>query len=123
MQKIVQIENVSLEDLLKGIRSVVVPDQQIVNRASTDCVTITVLSKKDAAKTLNISESLFTKLQERGLIPCTVNAGVNNEGRKIQRWCEHHLILIKPVIQQLRHKQSDQDYMDARKTIRQILGL
>jgi hypothetical protein len=119
MQKIVQIENVSLEDLLKGIRSAVVQDPKPL----TECVTITILTKKDAAKTLNISETLFSKLQERGLIPCTVNAGVNNDGRKIQRWCEHHLILIKPTIQKLKYIQSDQDYVDARKAIRQILGL
>jgi ribosome biogenesis GTPase A len=122
MQK-VQIESVSLEELLQGIRSVVVPDQHTIKPAKADSVMITVLNKKDAANTLNISQSLFTKLQYKGIIPPTVRAGLNNKGEIIERWAQHHLILIKPIIQKLRHQQTAQAYVDAKKSVREILGV
>jgi len=121
MQKVVQIENISLDELLEKVRSVITPIPIKYYLANT--VMITVLNKKDAAKTLNISETFFDKLQSRGIIPTTVHAGFNNKNEPIQRWAQHHLIAIKPVIMQLRHKQSDQVFLDAKKTIHQILGL
>jgi hypothetical protein len=84
---------------------------------------INVLNKKDAAGILNISETLFNKLHERGIIPATVNAGFNNKGMMMKRWAEHHLIIIKPIITGLRHSQSEKDYLEAKVQIHQKLGL
>ncbi len=123
MQKVVQIEGVSLEELLQGIRCAITPDLLVVKPAGVDSVRITVLNKKDAAKTLNIGESLFSKLHSLGIIPATVNAGVNKKGELIERWAQHHLIAIKPVVQQLRYKQTESAFDQAKKTVINILGL
>jgi hypothetical protein len=123
MQKILQIENISRDEFLEEIRKIIAPDQYLIKPAKTDSVMITVLNKKDAANTLNISQSLFTKLQVMGIIPPTVNAGINIKGEIIERWAQHHLIKIKPVIQKLRHQQALPAYLEAKKSVRDILGV
>jgi len=121
MQKVVQIENISLDELLEKVRSVITPIS--IKSAQANTVMITVLNKKDSAKTLNISETFFDKLLDRGIIPQTVSCGLNKNGEPIKRWCEHHLILIKHIIQKLRYAQTDQQYIEAKKQINKLFGL
>jgi hypothetical protein len=84
---------------------------------------INVLDKRNAARTLNISESLFDKFYQRGMIPCGVCTGIGKNRKPIRRWAEHHLLLIKPIIQKMRWCQSEVSYSKVAIEIRNILGL
>lgn len=120
-QQTIQILNVTQEEFSKMIQSAVGPIKAQPTNSGPSLIRI--LNKKDSAKTLCISETLFDKLAGRGVIPSTVHAGFNKDGKIINRWAEHHLIAIKPVVQSLKFHQCDADYEDARNQIEQILGL
>lgn len=116
----VQILNVTLDELIDRInKASPVSGQKLVQQTGT----INILNKQDAAKTLNISYNLFEKLHKAGLIPCTVNAGFSQLGNPLKRWAEHHLLAIKPEIQNLKYNQNEGLYQEARERIYRILGL
>lgn len=121
-QQTIQILNVTQEEFSKMIQSAVGPIKA-QSELATWPSTIYVLNKKEAAKTLCISETLFDKLVSRGIIPATVHAGFNKDGKLIERWAEHHLMAIKPVVQALKFRQDDLDFITARDQIEEILGL
>lgn len=116
--QVVQIQSVSLDELLERLKPTTSAPARPMQAGM-----ITICNKKEAAGTLNISVALFDKLQSRGLVPCTVYAGVNNKGEPINRWAQHHLTMIRPVIDRVRHKQLDQEFIRAKIEIQQILGL
>jgi hypothetical protein len=118
---VVQIQSVSLDELIQKIKDTSVQPKKI--NQDTGQGLISVLNKRGAAHTLHISNSLFDKLERRGLIPPTVNAGENNQGIPMMRWAHHHLLLIKPVIDEIKYCQEEGDYLKAKKNIYQILGL
>lgn len=115
----VQVTNTSIDELLDRLASMMpgkkdpTPSQGMIN----------VLNKRSAARILDISESLFTKLHNRGLIPTTVNAGIGKHGDPVKRWAEHHLLMIKSEIHKLRNQQNEYYFLEAKKTINKILGL
>lgn len=118
----IQVLNVTVEELVDRLKTA---SADIIAQPAqrSQPATINVLNKKYAAKMLGISETFFSKLQGRGIVPPTVNAGFNNKGDVIHRWAQHHIIAIKPVIMRLRHKQSEQAYMQAKHDVNKILGL
>lgn len=121
--RVLQIQDITADELIDRMRSAITISPKQINPAAMNSVMITVLNKRNAAKTLNISETFFDKLQSRGIIPATVNSGVNHKGELIQRWAQHHLIAIKPIILQLKHTRNDIDFSIAREKVTEILGL
>ncbi len=122
MQNIVQITDVTLDELLDKIGKTFA-ERTSPKAVSFTPVMITVLNKKEASKTLNISESLFDKFQARGILPTTVIAGYNRQHKPINRWCQHHLLLIRPIILKLKYCQSEDQYLKTKEEIYSILGI
>ena len=116
----IQVTNTSVDELLDRIAALMPKAGKVTHPPEG---IINVLNKRSAARILDISESLFNKLHNRGLIPCTVNAGTGKKGQPVKRWAEHHLQLIKPEIQKLRHRQQDYYFLEGIKNINKILGL
>jgi hypothetical protein len=123
MQKIIQITDVTLDELVDRISKTIAEKYQPEPARQVTPGKIIVLNKRETAKVLNISESLFDKLHSRGLIPQTVNCGLNKNGEPIKRWCQDHIIAIKSTILSLKHSQSNDQYLQAKLIIHKILGL
>ncbi len=121
--QVLQITNVTVDEFMDRLKRILPIQDSNPLQVTSAPVKITVLNEKDAAKTLCISKSFFDKLQERGIIPATVNAGFNNKGGIMWRWAEHHLLAIKPVIQVLKHNRNDEFYLEAKRQVNKILGL
>jgi hypothetical protein len=121
----IQVTNITIDELVEhfsNINAKLIADIKPSKQYSGPGI-INVLNKRNAARTLNISESTFDKFYARGCIPCTVNAGMAKNGQPVRRWAEHHLRCIKPVIQHFLYAQSDANFTRAIKEIKQILGL
>ncbi|HLO59012.1 MAG TPA: hypothetical protein VK179_09740 [Bacteroidales bacterium] len=120
---IVQVQNITVDELIERIVEITGLKNSSDNNSKSVISNIVVLSRKDAARSLNISTSLFDKLSNMGLIPQTVILGYNKQGEKIMRWAEHHIIKIKPIIQELRFNQNLEVYSNARKKVQSLLQL
>ena len=121
MQKVIQITDVSVDELIEKISAKL--STTVAKPRIDGTVMITILNRKQAARILDISVSLFDKLSGIGLIPATVNAGVNNRGIEIRRWAQHHLIAIKPIIARLKYNQVESRFSESMTEIKRTLGL
>jgi hypothetical protein len=119
----IQVTNITVDELADQIVArLPISSKQRVPVPNVSGI-INVLNKRDSARTLNISESLFDKFYSRGLIPCGISTGMGKNKEPIRRWAEHHLLLIKPIIQKMRWCQHDESYSKAAIEIKNILGL
>ncbi len=117
-----QVTNITVDEFIDLVRQAL-PQQATVPAAGIAPGLINIMNKREASRTLNISETLFDKLHQRGLIPCTVNVGTGRTGKPVKRWAEHHLVMIKPIIHGVRGKQNDTYFESARQEIRRLLGI
>ena len=122
--RVLQIEQYSREDLLTDFETVINKITGFTKCDSEKTGKITVLNRKQAAKALDISFTFFDKLTSKGIIPTTVDAGVNPKtGKRREMWALHHLLQIRHVIQALKYHNDADKLIEAKHIIKQTLGI
>jgi hypothetical protein len=117
----VQVTDITIDEFIdRVVKAMPQTKSGVVSNAAA---TINILNKREAYRTLNISETLFVKLFGQGLIPCTVNMGTGRNGAPVKRWAEHHLLMIKPIIQKLRYNQDKNSLDEAKRQIEELFGI
>ncbi len=122
VNRILQIQEITKDDLLNDFENVI--KKFGIHNSKKVPAKINILNRKSAARILDCSLKFFDKLRTRGCVPHTVMDGVNKKtGRPVLKWCEYHLIEIKPLIDKLKYSQDDKIWADTSREIHSRLGL